>query len=480
MEVNSTCINATANPAGNSALGVLFAKFRQFWEACLNSGVTRSVQRSDLRYVHFTNIISILTIAAITCFIGYSLAEGMPWLALKHTVDALCIGMVLWFNKKGQYMFARYAYITVVSSCVLVNACYMGHVTRVHEFFYVVYMVPFLLFRVKDYLKITLGVVIVLTFFMVYYSIYPLFTAFNFDLHTQHMVGYFNGGVKFVLFGVAIYLLAYYNYSSEKALENANHVLLEHTIELNRSNEDLEQFAYIISHDLKTPVRNINSFLELLRQRYDSCLDADGKEYIEYSRKGAVRLSKQIDDLLVYCRVGRNLPPSASVDMNVVAQCAQMQLAAKIELKKAKVVVEGKLPVLHHSHQNMMLLLLHHLVDNALKFNTADNPFITISASEDGQNYVFSITDNGIGIDSQYNSKLFFIFRRLHTESEFEGAGTGLAICRKILNLYKGRIWFTGETGKGTTFHFCLPKADPFTATDHSLHASATRNNIAA
>lgn len=479
MEVNSALITNVRKKAKATG-GRTLATINGYWKRWLNLGITDQVQRDELRYVHFTNIVSLLTVVAIFCFMTYSLLEGMWLLAAKHAVDALCIGAIVWLNKKGYHILARYAYISVVSTCVLINACFMGHATRVHEFFYVIYMAPFLLFRVKDFLKIALGVVIVLTFFTVYYSIYPAFYAFNFDLHTQQMIGFFNGGIKFLLFGVAIYMLAYYNYTSEKALETANHVLLEHTIELNRSNEDLEQFAYIISHDLKTPVRNINSFLELLRQRYEACLDADGKEYIEYSRKGAVRLSKQIDDLLVYCRVGRNLPPSAAVDMNIVVQCAQLQLAGKIEARKARVTIEGRLPVVQHMHQNTMLQLLHNLVDNAIKFNTAEVPTITISATEDAQNYLFKVADNGIGIDSQYNSKLFFIFRRLHTETEFEGAGTGLAVCRKILNLYKGRIWFNGEAGKGTTFYFTLPKADPFTGTTEQTVNTSLRVTMAA
>lgn len=447
-------------------------RLKQGWLDAINMGVTEQVKRCDKRYIHFTNIISLLTLVAISCFVGYSVWQGMPLLAAKHVADAICIGLVIALNRRGCYIVSRYVYITVVSSCVLVNACFMGHETRVHEFFYVIYLSPFLLFPVKDFLKITLGVVIVLTFFTVYYSVYPVFAHYNFDLNTQHMIGYFNGGIKFVMFGLAIYLLAFYNYSSELDLENTNKRLLEHMAELNRSNEDLEQFAYIISHDLKTPVRNINSFLELLRQRYEAVLDTDGKEYIEYSRKGAVRLSKQIDDLLGYCRVGRNLPASAQVDMNIVVQCAQMQLATKIEAKKAQVIVEGRLPIIPGLHQNTMLLLINHLLDNALKFNTAEAPLIKIAAEEDGQNYLFTVTDNGIGIDSQYNKKLFFIFRRLHTDAEFEGAGTGLAICRKILNLYKGRIWFTGEVGKGTTFHFSVPKVNSVAPENHHLQSA--------
>ncbi len=459
-------LNLTKNqqPLNVSSQGMRFsmAGVKQLWQKFVNTGVDAALPKDEVRYVHFTNIIALLTIVAAASYIPFSVYQGQWALALKQVIDVACISMVIWFNYRKLYMPARYAYIILVNIVLLLNALMIGHQAKVHEFFYISYMVPFLLFRVKDYMKIILGLVIVLSFLDVYYNLYPNFTAYNLAIDMQQQLAWGNAVVKFGLFGIAIYLLAYYNYESEVQLEKANHDLTEHSMELEQSNADLEQFAYIISHDLKTPVRNISSFLDLLAQRYGSSIDQNGMDYINFSRSGAVRLARQIDSLLVYSRIGKNLPPVGQVNVADVLNGLQIEMQDKIKATGAVVTTNRQLPSINYVHSGLVMQLFRQLLDNAIKFNKSDAPVVTVDWDEDEQKYTFSVADNGIGIDNQYSNKLFHIFRRLHGEGEYEGSGTGLAICKKILNIYKGSIWYKGEPGKGTTFYFTIPKADPF------------------
>ncbi|MFN8286208.1 MAG: ATP-binding protein [Chitinophagales bacterium] len=461
MHTQLTHANQQVNLASKQRL-ISGRTIKTLWQMFVNTGIDDTVLADEVRYVHFTNIIALLTMVAAASFIPFSVYHAQGMLALKQVMDVACIGIVVWLNYKRHYLLARYAYIFLVNIVLLVNALVLGHATGIHEFFYISYMVPFLLFRVKDYMKIILGLVIVLSFFDIYYNLYPAFAAYNLPADLQHSLAVGNAAVRFGLFGIAIYLLAYYNYTVEVELEKTNRELTEHSMELEQSNADLEQFAYIISHDLKTPVRNISSFLDLLAQRYADKIDQSGMDYINFSRSGAVRLSKQIDSLLVYSRIGKNLPPVSQVNVADVVKGLQLEMQDRIKTTNAVISISKPLPTVNYVHAGLLMQLFRQLLDNALKFNKAEIPSIKIDWCEDDSKYSFSVEDNGIGIDNQYSAKLFNIFRRLHAEGEYEGSGTGLAICKKILNIYKGTIWYDGTPGKGTTFYFTIPKTDPF------------------
>lgn len=440
----------------------VFSAIQRTWNRFVNTGVDSTVPDDEVRYIHFTNIVALITVVAAFAYVPYSLLSGHSMLAGKQLFDACSICGVIWLNHKRRYVAARYAFILIVNSFILTNAVLMGRGVKAHEFFYVIYMVPFLLFRVKDYLKILLGIVIVFSFFSAYFVIYPHFVMYNLSIADQEAFAMVNMVMKFLLFGIAVYILAYYNYSTEKELERLNYHLNQHSIELERSNADLEQFAYIISHDLRTPVRNISSFLDLLAQRYASAIDKNGMDYIDFSRNGAVRLSKQIEGLLIYSRIGKGLPPVTTINVNDLVTGLRAEMHATLNAKQAKVIQLKPMPLLAHVHSNLVMQLFRELVSNGIKFNHTEHPEVKLDWMEDEKEFTFKISDNGIGIDKQYTNKLFQIFRRLHAEGEYEGSGTGLAICKKIISMYKGNIWFDSEPGQGSTFYFTIPKEDPF------------------
>jgi signal transduction histidine kinase len=231
------------------------------------------------------------------------------------------------------------------------------------------------------------------------------------------------------------------------------------TEELARSNADLEQFAYVASHDLQTPIRNIASYAQLLSRRYRGRLDSDADEFIDYIVGGAKHMSAMIPDLLGYARVSTTAPAPVAVDLAGVIQDVLRRLGPTIDEVKAKVVV-GRLPVIL-ADERQASSLLHNLIENALTYRDPGRlPEITVSAAPDGGGmWRIEVKDNGIGIDPVYFDKIFTIFQRLEPARFPHGTGIGLALCQRIVRRFGGRIWVTSQEGKGATFHFTAKEA---------------------
>ncbi|MCS6934258.1 MAG: PAS domain S-box protein [Chitinophagales bacterium] len=230
--------------------------------------------------------------------------------------------------------------------------------------------------------------------------------------------------------------------------------------QLQRSNEELERFAYVASHDLQGPLRTIASYLQLLEMRYKDKLGPDAIEFIDFSVKGAKRLQNLIQDLLSYSRLHTTPKPFVRVKTSDVVNVVLMQLKSTLEQTNASVQV-GHLPDVH-GDPGQLVLLFQNLIDNAIKFVKDKPPHISISATELPEHIQFSIKDNGIGIREDFKERIFEIFQRLHNDSEYPGTGIGLAICKKIVELHHGKIWFESEEGTGTTFHFTILKPDEY------------------
>lgn len=235
---------------------------------------------------------------------------------------------------------------------------------------------------------------------------------------------------------------------AEKALFDINEDLV-------RSNRELEQFAYVASHDLQEPLRMVSSFTQLLSQRYKDKLDSDANEFIKYAVDGAMRMQTLINDLLEYSRVetrGNNPEP---IDMKTILVHTMTNLSMRIKEKSA-LITNDELPVVF-ADERQMLQLFQNLITNALKFCN-NSPQVHISSKEEPDHFIFSVRDNGIGIEPQYFEKIFQIFQRLHGRDEYGGNGIGLAICRRIVERHGGKIWLESKPGKGTVFYFTIIK----------------------
>ena len=226
--------------------------------------------------------------------------------------------------------------------------------------------------------------------------------------------------------------------------------------ELARSNRDLEQFASVASHDLQEPLRMVAAYTQLLAERYQGKLDANADKYIHYAVDGALRMQTLVQDLLAFSRVGRNGRHARLVDINEILRMVIGNLQAVIRETNAQLECNSLPSVV--ADQTQMLQLFQNLVGNALKFRGADIPRISIAATKTGEEWLFSVADNGIGIGPEHAETVFVIFKRLHTHAEYPGSGIGLAICKKIVEQHGGCIWVESQPGQGSTFKFTLPE----------------------
>ena len=231
--------------------------------------------------------------------------------------------------------------------------------------------------------------------------------------------------------------------------------LLQKVEELNRSNEELGQFAYIASHDLQEPLRMVASYTQLLSRRYKGKLDSDADEFIAFAVDGASRMQRLIQDLLAYSRVGTKGKDLLDTSSEEALQQALMNLRGAIE-ESGALVTHDPLPTVL-ADEMQLIQLFQNLVGNAIKYQSPGVPRVHISAAKNGgKKWIFSVQDNGLGIDSQYFEKIFGMFQRLHKREEFAGTGIGLAICKKIVERHGGSISVESQLGQGSTFRFAL------------------------
>jgi PAS domain S-box-containing protein len=227
--------------------------------------------------------------------------------------------------------------------------------------------------------------------------------------------------------------------------------------ELRRSNDELGHFAYVASHDLQEPLRMVASYTQLLAKRYLGRLDSDADEFIAYAVDGCNRMQQLIRDLLAYSRAGTGEMEFRVISSELALQAALVNLRAAIE-ESGAVVTHDSLPAVS-TDDTQLSQVLQNLIGNAIKYRSAEIPRIHVSATANGgKERIFSVRDNGMGIDPQYFDRIFVLFQRLHGRQEFAGTGIGLAICKKILERLGGRIWVESQLEKGSTFHFALPQ----------------------
>ena len=227
-------------------------------------------------------------------------------------------------------------------------------------------------------------------------------------------------------------------------------------LDLERSNNDLEQFASIASHDLQEPLRMVTGFTQLLQDRYKDKLDEDANDFINYAIDGATRMKNLIDDLLIFSRIGSRGKPFKLIEMNIALEIVLSNLGHLIE-ETHSAITSDPLPVIK-ADETQMIQLFQNLISNAIKFRGEKTPAIHVTAEIKTDMWTFSVQDNGIGIDSKYFDKIFIIFQRLHKKKEYDGTGIGLAVCKKIIQRHSGKIWVESELGKGSTFHFSIKK----------------------
>lgn len=260
--------------------------------------------------------------------------------------------------------------------------------------------------------------------------------------------------------------LAYQNSEKEKRaaelaiavqeLANQNQEKEKRVAELKTAVEELEQFAYVASHDLQEPLRMISSYTQLLERRYKDKLDDDARDFIYYAVDGANRMQKLINDLLIYSRVSTHARSYQQVDISTVLGHVINNLQMLIEENTA-IITNDEMPTVW-AEETQMVQVFQNLIGNAIKFRKkTETPLIHISCTRKKNTLEFSVRDNGIGIDMQYQERVFTIFQRLHSAKDYAGTGIGLSINKRIVTRHGGKIWFESDGHDGTTFYFTLP-----------------------
>ncbi|MCK4543057.1 MAG: GHKL domain-containing protein [Spirochaetales bacterium] len=263
----------------------------------------------------------------------------------------------------------------------------------------------------------------------------------------------------FIILQTLVITVLLINMSKRKHAENT---LLKQKDELNqtvtdleRSNTELEQFAYVISHDLQEPLRMVSSYMQLLERRYKGKLDSDADDFIGYAVDGTKRMEMLINDLLTFSRVGTRGKAFKPTNLETVLELVLKNLKLAVE-ENCAVITHDILPTVT-ADAPQMLQLIQNLIDNAIKFRSEKPPCILITAEQKEKEWLFSVRDNGIGIKSEYFQRIFVLFQRLHTIQEYSGTGIGLALCKKIVERHGGRIWVESEPGRGAVFYFTIP-----------------------
>jgi light-regulated signal transduction histidine kinase (bacteriophytochrome) len=247
-------------------------------------------------------------------------------------------------------------------------------------------------------------------------------------------------------------------YSLLEDLNDSKKALAEKAEELERSNSDLDQYAAVVSHDLKEPLNTVSNFLQLYKDRYKGRLDGEADEYIQFACDGAARMRTMIKDLLEYSRVTKKSTPFSPTDLNEVLNSALDNLKASIEGNGAKIIADALPTAMADASQ--MLQLFQNLIANAIKFRSNDPPRVEIHCRKSEGEWRFCVRDDGIGFEQRYAERIFLIFQRLHARSAYPGSGIGLAVAKKIVERHGGRIWAESQVGKGSSFYFTLPEIE--------------------
>lgn len=259
-----------------------------------------------------------------------------------------------------------------------------------------------------------------------------------------------------------ISLLLFYVYKSQKkyskTLAEKNEKIGQQFRELELANEDLKKFTYVASHDLKAPLRTLGSFAGLLKRRYDKSFDKDGREFLGFIIDGAKRMDQLLEDLLTYCQIESKEEKIVEIEAKNIINRALSNLRYDIGLSGGRVEInEEALPKVK-GNPGHLTRLFQNIIGNGIKFHGDNNPYVHVDCKPEKEEYIFAVRDNGIGIEPEYQHKIFGMFSRLHNINDYEGTGIGLATCKKIIEKHSGRIWVESQPGQGSTFYFSLPR----------------------
>ncbi len=375
---------------------------KSVYTGLLNLGIKTVTEKHQQKYTRITNFVAVITFLGTLVYLTFSIFwDKWYWFYAMLSLSITCIG-VLALNNFGRTTASRVTYILSFNWLIYLNTLFVGSDVMGNNYLFIALIIPFLIFDIKQKWFIAMGIIIPLVLIYSFDYVAPYFSNYNLDIEQQQLLKKSGIVLQCSFLLLSVYQFVYYNRRTERQLENSNSQMQIQTSELRRSNSDLEQFAYVISHDLKAPVRNISSFMSLLVNKYGPTMNPEAREFIDYSATGAKRLERLIDDVLAYCRIGTNLPKPIPVNLNDVVNTIRFELRDKMNISNAKININKELPVINNVHSSLMYHVFQNLISNGLKFNKKGNPEININYTNSLNYYTFSISDNGIGISKEY------------------------------------------------------------------------------
>ncbi len=422
--------------------------FRKKFIAWSLFGIDESMPDLLRKHILLTNRINLTLFVTTTPYIFLFYFLGLKLHAFLLVPVLLLLGLCFFLTTQGANLTSRSLLILVINLTLGLYSVLLTKPSGMHYLFFVFSATPLLIFDLRKYVPIAISVLCSVLFFLtIEFEWIP--TTFTIEEKPLIILRLSLTIVTFIWLMLLFVYLVNANDTSEEKLRHYN-------IQLKLKNKELEQFTYVASHDLQEPLRTITSYAELLKRQYLGSLDENGKKYLEYVFSSSIRMKKLIKDLLDHSRIGRTHLPE-QIDCNSLLQEVLTDMALTISESNAQIDIQ-KLPVIM-AFPTDLKLLFQNLLTNAIKFRKPNvTPQISIRANVNSKGCTFEIEDNGIGIEKKFQENIFAIFNRLHTRTEYEGNGIGLAHCKKIAELHGGTIGVQSKVSVGSKFYFTIPK----------------------
>lgn len=402
--------------------------------------------RSRLLVIVLISLMAITFVLSILSFFGmFSRFTNVS----IFTVLAITLYM---FKRNGNLSNSFFITTLLVTVLMVYNGATNGYTLSYNNKWFVIALITIFFMKPKWLKPYTLLLVTVQTVF--------LYISLNFKsetaLRTSIIEEYIDTVIFFGLcYSLLILLQKYQDKQNEIILKN-NALLKIKSNELFESNQELEKFAFLASHDLKTPLRNIVSFSMLLEKQLRGTSEEKALEYSNFILKGSLKLDKLVNDVLSYSRFTSIKENKEEIDLNEIVDEIETSITEYLTSKNAVIKIESRLPVIY-SHKSMIIQLIKNLIENGIKYNESKNPEIVISFENKSDKNYLLVSDNGIGIKEEYHNSIFTMFSRLHSEQDYEGSGIGLSLCKRIVDKIGGEITLESQLGEGTSFSILLP-----------------------